>query len=628
MSAEPIPLELLAPARDADTAVAAITHGADAVYIGGPAFGARAAAGNSPDALRRVVEAARPYGVKVYVTLNTILYDDELDDAARLVADLYDIGVDAIIVQDMALLEMDIPPIELHASTQTDARTPEKVAMLARAGFAQIVLPREFSLDDIRRAAAAAPGARMEVFVHGALCVSYSGDCQAGFVTAGRSANRGECPQICRLEYRLEDADGHELPVAGSGRATRHWLSLADMNRLSSLANLAEAGARSFKIEGRLKSPAYVKEVTAAYSAALDRLVAGSEGRYRRASYGRSRPTFVPDVRAVFNRGFTSYFLCRTDDRVSSTLTPKFTGLRVGTYLGGHGAVIRVDSDTELHAGDGLGWYGADGRFRGFRVNRAEPGRVFPAPGSDLPDRPGTVLYRNLDSARDSRLSRSDTAVRRIALHLRLTRPEPGTVTLHADDERGISAQASAALPGTDVAKSPQQQYRRDIFARLGDTPYHLAGYSDEAGDAFVPAKVLSTLRRDVVGALDAAWDARPRDRRRPSALGANDLAGLVTDYHDNVSNRLSERFYRTHGAEVRGHALEVELPDGELRVMTTRYCLRREQGECMRDRASGHRWPDGDLYLSAPIGRLRVHFDCANCRMQIFAKPKNRPIC
>ena len=623
MSTDHISLELLAPARDADTALAAIAHGADAVYIGGPAFGARAAATNTLDDLRRVVDAARPYGVKVYVTLNTIIYDRELDRVAALVADLYNIGIDALIVQDMALLGMDIPPIELHASTQADARTPAKVAMLARAGFAQIVLPREFSLEQIREAAAAAPDARMEVFVHGALCVSYSGDCQAGFAVTGRSANRGECPQLCRLEYRLEDSAGHPL-TPSSGGSTRHWLSLADMNRLPWLAALADAGVRSFKIEGRLKGINYVKEVTAAYSAALDRLVEESGGRYCRASFGRSRLNFTPDVGAVFNRGFTPYFLLRTDDRVSSTLTPKFTGQHVATYRGRREGALCVDAKAELHAGDGLGWFGTDGRFRGFRVNRIVPGLVYPAPGSDVPRTPGTSLYRNLDAVRESMLSRSDTAERRIDLRLRLT-ADGDTVELHASDERGMTACVSAPVTPDRIARSPQADYRRDIFGRLGDTPYRLVDYTDEAVDIFIPAKELTDLRRRAVAALDAAWADRPRPSRRPSALPPDALEAYATTYHDNVANRLAEQFYTSHGATVGARALEVEPQRGELRVMTTRYCLRREHGECLRDPASARRWPAGDLYLSARFGRLRLHFDCPSCQMHIFTAPLDK---
>lgn len=621
MAAESVSLELLAPARDADTALAAITHGADAVYMGGPAFGARSAAGNSIADIRRVVEAAAPFGVKVYVTLNTILYDDELEPARRLVHELYDAGVDALIVQDMALLEMDIPPIELHASTQCDTRTPEKAAMLARAGFSQIVLPREFSLRQIAEAAKAAPEAAMEVFVHGALCVSYSGDCQAGFVTAGRSANRGCCPQICRLEFRLTDAAGKTVAPPDGDRATRHWLSLADMNRLASLAELAEAGARSFKIEGRLKNASYVKQVTAAYSAALDRLVAESGGRYRRSSSGRSTAQFVPDLSACFNRGFTPYFLHEgTDEKVSSTLTPKWTGPRVATFVRRQGAALRIRTDAAIAAGDGLGWFGPDGRFRGFRVNRAEADMIFPAPKSDIPDRAGTPLYRNLDTAVESALSRPDSASRTIAVDAVLSAGADGHITLRLTDSRGIEATATTEGTFTDTARNDQTAYRRDIFGRLGGTPYSLDSYRDEAPQTFIPAKELATLRRDAIAALDRQWAGRPRsEKRRTGALAPDEFAGQQLSYHDNVSNRLSERFYLSHGATMGQHALESEPRKGQLRVMTTRYCLRREQGACLRKPDEARRLPDGDLFLEAPVGRLRLHCDCTNCQMHIF---------
>lgn len=619
MEPDAIALELLAPARDADTAIAAIMHGADAVYIGGPAFGARAAAGNSLDDIKRAVEAAHPYGVKVYVTLNTILYDNELDEARRLVGQLYDIGVDALIVQDMALLEMDLAPIELHASTQTDARTPDKVRMLSQAGFAQIVLPREFSLDEIRAAAEAAPESRMEVFVHGALCVSYSGDCHAGYAITGRSANRGECPQICRLEYTLEDRDGHRLTGADGKKVPRHWLSLADMNRLDYLAELADAGARSFKIEGRLKGPSYVKQVTAAYSRALDRLVERSEGRYRRASYGRCHHNFTPDVAAAFNRGFTPYFLHPGDTRVSMIQTPKYVGVSVGTAMCVRKGIIEFRGDAAIHPGDGLGWFDRDGRLHGFRVNRAEPGRIYPAPGSDLPDRPDTPLYRNRDAALENRLSRSDSAERRISLAGEISIDNTGHAVLTLSDERGCRGTAVSEREYRDAASTPPHDYRRNLLSRLGNTIYRLDSLDDRAGDIFIPASELSELRRRAIEILESQWGARPRPMRRACHLPADALSGVVTTYHDNVSNRLSRQFYTGHGATVGEDALEASPRAGEKRVMTTRYCLRREAGECMRRECPARRWPAGDLYLRAQFGRLRLHFDCARCRMEVY---------
>lgn len=613
-------LELLAPARDAATAMAAIAHGADAVYMGGPAFGARSAAGNSIDDIKSVIEYAHRFGVRVYITLNTIIYEHELDAARSLVTELYAAGVDALIVQDMALTEMDIPPVDLHASTQCDARTPEKVAALAAAGFSQIVLPREFSIEEIRRAAQAAAGADIEVFVHGALCVSYSGDCQAGFAMMGRSANRGECPQICRLEFRLTDAQGRTVTPPDEGRAQRHWLSLADMNRLAYLAELADAGVNSFKIEGRLKSISYVKQVTAAYSAALDRLVEANPDKYRRASYGRSRVSFTPDLSASFNRGFTGYFLKSARESVSSTLTPKWTGPAIGRMTARKGNVLEIDSKAEIHAGDGMGWFDGIGKFHGFRVNRAEPGRLYVTSQSDAPTR-AALLYRNLDTVREHELARTDTGVRTISVKARLTVAD-GNLTLELTDERGAHASACVKGPFTDMAQNPQTEYRRDIIAKLGGTIYRLTEYTDEAGALFLPAKTMTSLRREAVAALDAAY-VYHRRRRKTSELKADAFAGKALDYHDNVANSLSRRFYTSHGAEVSAPAMEVKRPAGDVRVMTTKYCLRREQGACLRIAAQACRMPAGDLYLEAPAGRLRLHCDCDNCQMKIYLTSK-----
>lgn len=345
-------LELLAPARDAATAKVAIDCGADAVYIGAGHHGARAAAGNSIDDIRDVCEYAHRFGVRIYVTLNTLVYDNEIDDVRQLVLDLYGAGVDALIVQDMSLMKMDIPPIELHASTQCDVRTPEKARFMEAVGMSQIVLPREFTLDEIRavRAVTTVP---LEVFVHGALCVSYSGDCRASFVNGGRSANRGECAQMCRLPYDVFDGDGHRVDV------DPYVLSLRDMNRLADLADLVEAGASSFKIEGRLKSAEYVCNVVLAYSSALNRIVETNPERYRRASFGRVDTDFVPDVSKTFNRGFTNYFL-RGEQPAPASLasmrTPKHVGRRVGRVVRADARSITLNADAELANGDGLGF--------------------------------------------------------------------------------------------------------------------------------------------------------------------------------------------------------------------------------------------------------------------------------
>ena len=611
-------LELLAPARDAATAIAAIRHGADAVYIGAPAFGARAAASNSLDDIARVVEEARPFGVRVYVTLNTIIYENELDDAGRLVEELWRIGVDALIVQDMALLEMDLPPIDLHASTQTDARSADKIKWLSRAGFSQIVVPREFSLREIKETAEAAGDARIEVFVHGALCVSFSGDCHAGALLAGRSANRGECPQVCRLKFTLVDGHGKPVMPPDGGSPSRHWLSLADLNRLDYLRELVEAGASSFKIEGRLKSVDYVKNVTSAYSEALDEIVEESAGRFRRASYGSVSRTFAPDVARSFNRGFTPYFLAPQQNiNISSWLTPKWVGRPIGKLIQNKGNFLKIRNTEPINNGDGIGYFTPDGTFAGFRVNRAENGRIYPAPGSNLPEEAGTVLYRNSDASWQGVMGRDDTARRTIAVDFTLRSLDDGRIAIDAVDERGCSVTVASREPFGDIARTDQKEPRKAIFERLGDTIYKLRSLDDRAGNAFIPSKALTALRREATAALDSAWKIRrSRPQRRPSQLSADEFQGHALTYHDNVANSLAEKFYAGHGAEVAEKAVEVDPPKGPTRIMTTRYCLRRELGCCLKTE-SGSRLP-GELYLDAPLGRLKLDFDCKNCNMKI----------
>lgn len=612
-------LELLAPARNSATAIAAINHGADAVYIGAPAFGARAAAANSLEDISEVVSYAHRFGVKVYVTLNTIIYEDELEAVRNLAGQLWRIGVDALIVQDMGILELDIPPIDLHASTQTDARPIEKIRRLARSGFSQVVLPREFSLLEISEASKAIPDTRIEVFVHGALCVSYSGDCQAGAVLTGRSANRGECPQICRLEFTLTNKDGHPVTPPDGGSPTRHWLSLADLNRLDYLADLIEAGASSFKIEGRLKSADYVKNVTAAYSKALDKIIEMSDGKHRRQSFGSVETSFTPDVSQAFNRGFTPYFLksANHDTGITSWNTPKWIGRPVGEVVGVKGNSLKIRIREQINNGDGLGFFNSDGRFTGFRVNRAEGNLIFPAPGADVPTVHGTKLYRNADVGWDAKMARADSAVRTISVDMTLRRLPDGRIALDASDERGCSISVTSAERFNDVARSPQGEQRHSLIERLGDTIYRLKSLNDLCGDIFIPAKALAALRRQAVDALDSNRRMRfRRTLRRPSTLDPDSMKGLVSDYHDNISNPLAEHFYRSHGAETGARAVEIEKPKGAIRIMTTRYCLRRELGCCLKT-PQGDKLPR-ELFLDAPIGRLRLSFDCPSCTMQV----------
>ena len=606
------PLELLAPARDAGIGRTAVLAGADAVYIGAPAFGARAAAGNSVEDIAGLCAFAHQYGARVYVTMNTILFDNELDDARALVWQLYAAGVDALIVQDMAYLEMDLPSIALHASTQCDIRTPAKARMLAEAGFSQLVLPREFSLEEITAARQAA-GVPVEVFVHGALCVSYSGDCQAGAVAMGRSANRGVCPQMCRLPYELVDARGQQVAPK------RHYLSLRDLNQSQNLEALADAGASSFKIEGRLKDARYVTNVVAAYSRRLDEIIARNPEKYHRAAWGKSDYGFEPDPDRTFNRGYTSYFLRRPHSglKMASLDTPKWAGRPVGKVTGAYDAkrgCFRARLTDELANGDGLGFFDTDRHFVGFRLNRVAGDLLFPAqPQPEL--RPGTTLYRNNDKAFFDKLERP--CERRITVYFELWEVDEQYFAIRATDERGASAVCNIECERQE-ARSEQTEQRLRTLGRLGDTIYSLGRVDDRLGLRFVAASVLTNARREVLEML--GHDAAARyayDRRRPDRLAPDAFASVgPLDYHWNVANRLARKFYEAHGATVSAPAIEVKQPEGDVTVMTTRYCIRRELGACLREK-DAKRLPS-PLFLRNESGLYRLDFDCARCGMKV----------
>lgn len=604
-------IELLAPARTADIAIEAIRHGADAVYIGGPSHGARSAAANSVADLQRVVDFAHQFRARVYVTLNTLVYDNEIAQVESLVESLYRIGVDALIVQDLGLLRMKIPPIALHASTQTDIRTPEKARFLAAAGFSQLVLPRELTLAETREIARAVPGTALEAFVHGALCVSYSGDCQAGFVTQGRSANRGECPQICRHKFTLEDASGRAIIT------DRHLLSLRDLNRSSMIAEMMDAGISSFKIEGRLKDAAYVKETVGAYRRIIDEAIAAAPARYERSSIGVSELSFSPDLSESFNRGYTTFFTrdSRPAGKMASVLTPKFTGVPIGRVIASTPRFISANLNCQIANGDGLGYLGADGQFCGFRVNRVEGNRLFTAEPRKIPV--GTELFRNHNRLRQEKLA-SSTATRTIPVAMTL-RPVPAGIALDAETIYGQSVTATLPVP-VEKARSPQAEAHRAALSKTGDTVFSCTEITDNCNELFIPLSRLTALRRDVLQLLSRAIKATHSfDYRQPEDKEAKWPGSTALTYHDNVANHLAAEFYDNHGAEVSEKALEVEMPsDKELRVMTTRYCLRREYGRCLRT-PQGSLWPR-ELYLRDESNRFALEFDCSNCRMHLLA--------
>lgn len=607
------PLQLLAPARDYATGIEAILHGADAVYIGPEAFGARQRAGNSIEDIRRLVEFAHPYGVRIYATVNTIIYDHELEDVCRMAWDLYHAGVDALIVQDMAFFELELPPIALHASTQCDTRTAEKARFLADCGVTQIVLPRELSVDEISDIAKAVWPVRIEAFVHGALCVSYSGDCRASWAVTGRSANRGECAQMCRLPYDLIDGDGKKV-----GR-TAHYLSLRDMNRMDYLADMAEAGVSSFKIEGRLKDVSYVKNVVTAYRRALDRLIARYPDRYCRASRGESKVAFEPQLQKVFSRGFTPYFITgERPGQMASMITPKAVGEEIGRVKTCRGKSIECRLKAQVNNGDGIIYVTPDGSTGGFRVNRAESGRLLLNQSADIPA--GSVLYRNYDKQFADVLN-GVTAERRINCTLRLYLAGDGMVCL--DGTIGGETVTVTTHVELQPADKPDGGRRAENLKRLGDSIFEASGVTDEVGEMFIPASVISGLRRDLCRMMHV-WLMSCYKREEPGKKKCDATWQHVPDFHDNISNRLSASLYRRATGYEGEMPMAVECREGRqnvegLEVMCTRYCLRRELGACLRT-------PEG-VKLKEPL-TLRgagfsygLKFDCANCKMRVFLK-------
>lgn len=607
------PLELLAPARNAEIAIAAFQAGADAVYIGPDSHGARRAAANSVADIARVAEFAHQFGAKVYATVNTLVYEEEISDVEQLIHRLWSAGVDALIVQDMGILRMNIPPIDLHASTQCDIRTPEKARFLAEAGFSRLVLPRELSLEEIASIRAAVPkDIELEAFIHGALCVSYSGDCRASYMAGGRSANRGECAQICRLPYNLEDKDGNIL------LKSKHLLSLRDLNRSASLADMAEAGVMSFKIEGRLKEEAYVRNVTAWYSKLLDRIVEQSDGKYRRLSFGNSRPGFNPRPEKAFNRGFTPYFLSGSAPKggMASMDSPKAVGEKIGTVTGAGKGFITASLSAELANGDGLGYFDCSGLFTGFRLNRIDGDRLYPASPLNIPA--GTILYRNRDKAWDDAIESAKTE-RTLRVEMSLRHLPDGRIALDLADERGCEITVTSSDCYTDTAVTPQEEPRRKILNKLGGTIYRAGRIVDLCEPLFIPASALASLRRQGIEALDCAARITYRQTLRRKENRGAIYPTKILSYRDNVANSLAREFYRSHGVEAIRDAVEVTRPEGETLVMQTRYCLRRELGACLLTPQAG-KLPSGPLYLVSPTGlRLRIEFDCNRCGMNLY---------
>jgi 23S rRNA 5-hydroxycytidine C2501 synthase len=602
---QPGALELLAPARDLACVRAAIDCGADAVYLGAPRFGAREAAGNLLADIRAAAAYAHRYWARLYVALNTLLTDTELPEAERLAWELAEAGADALIVQDVGLLECALPPLPLIASTQMHNHTPARVAFLANVGFHRAILARELDLAAIRSIREAAPAIELECFIHGALCVSYSGQCALSYALGGRSGNRGQCAQPCRKPYRLLDA--RSRPVG----EWSHWLSLRDLNLTAHLGELVDAGVTSFKIEGRLKDRAYVANAVAHYRRELDAVIRARG--LRQSAAGLSSAGFVPDPAKTFNRGFTTYFLHGRNGKVASTATPKIVGEDLGPAAQVAGDRITLSRPVSVRAGDGLCFF-AQGELLGTRVNTVEGARLQVQDPSKI--RPGTILYRNYDHAFVTGIDRARME-RRVAVQFTLRRTGSG-VSLTVLDENGIEVNRALTGQFESARQAGALETIRKQLGKTGGTHYACRGVSVEADPPpFLPLSALNALRRDALDALTVA-----REDRRPRPTGGAVRADQPSyperelSCFGNVLNTRAAAFYRRHGVTRIEPAAETGLDLRGRKVMTTRYCIKHQLDLCGTESAG----PDEPWYLVDDRGqRLRLVFDCPRCGMDIY---------
>jgi putative protease len=610
-------LELLAPAKNADFGIEAINHGADAVYIGGPAFGARAKAPNTIADIARLVKHAHRYHAEVFVALNTIFHDNELEGARELVHQLYDAEVDALIVQDMGLLEMDLPPIQLHASTQTDIRTVEKAAFLDQVGFSQIVLARELDLNTIKKIADAT-SCNLEFFIHGALCVAFSGQCFISHAHTGRSANRGECSQECRLPFTLEDQKGR---IIGKDK---HFLSMKDNDQSTNLRALIEAGVSSFKIEGRYKDLPYVKNATAHYRELIDEIL-NDMPELAKSSSGHATYTFTPQPEKTFNRSATDYFVNGRQADIGAFDTPKFSGEALGKVTKVGNNYFEVETNIELHDGDGVCFFDVHKELVGLRVNTVEGKRLYP---NEMPAdiRRNTIVYRNRDHA-FMRLLEKDSAQRKIAVDMNFYETSNG-FALTVTDENGFSATATC-----EAEKQSAQNLEkagtslRENLSKLGGTDFTSQQIQISTAQTwFIPASIINNLRRDAIEQLQQTRDLgyqRPprREAVQPPAIFPED----TLSYLANVYNKKARQFYEKHGVKMIAAAYEANKELDEVPLMITKHCLRFSHGLCPKE-AKGVIGVQGTV-TAEPMtlingnDRYTLKFDCKPCEMHVMGK-------
>jgi len=604
-----IKLELLAPARDLESGRLAILAGADAVYIGGPSFGARSAASNSWKDVADLVEFAHKYYVKVYLTLNTIFFNEETTAVHDAIWQAYEIGVDAIIIQDMGILEMDLPPIPIHASTQTNNYNLNQIKFLEKAGFSRIILARELSLSEITEIRNKTQ-VELEFFVHGSLCVSFSGQCYFSEALSGRSANRGRCQQVCRLPFSLVDGAGVELAK------DQYLLSPKDLNLINSLGELSEAGITSFKIEGRLKDPVYVTNVVAKYRVELDKIINSSAGRFERASSGETVTNFVPDLAKTFNRGYTDYFLHGRQPDIVTPENQKSLGKYIGKVKRVDHRYFTLDAPFKLSNGDGLCWFNSRGQLNGTNVNLISDGKIYP--NKWIPLKPGTLIYCNQDQAFEKAVVSG--ALRSILFDIEVKEVDAGWLII-AIDENSNKVELNIVADKTIAEKADQAKENwRQQLNKTGDTIFRVGEIKfNWSQPCFVPISILNNWRRQLIDLLLASrLENYPREISKLK-LTSHPYPIKELDYSYNISNDLAKDFYARHKSLVKEEALEITNKTSSKKLMTTKHCLRYAMHACPRRSKKGANLLKDPLSLVYNGKKYPLKFDCDNCVMEIY---------
>jgi putative protease len=606
-------VEILAPAKNLVQGMAAINAGADAVYIGAPQFGARSNATNSIEDIEALVEYAHLFKVQVFVVVNTILYDHELEDCKKLIHELYAIGVDALIVQDMAVLEMDLPPIVIHASTQANNRDPKHVKFLADAGMKRVVLARELNLDQIKDIHQATD-VELEFFVSGALCVSFSGNCYMSIANGERSANRGSCAQNCRLPYNLVDGTGKTL-ISNS-----HLLSIKDLDLSDQLPNLIEAGVTSFKIEGRLKDMVYVKNNTSYLRKKLDAFLANNDS-YQKASSGRTFFNFDPEMDRSFNRGYTDYFVNKRTDKIGSWESPKSQGQYIGKLIETKANGYIIENYEKLNNGDGLYFINENNEPDGMQINIIINDIVVPNTFKNIA--PGTVIYRNSDAEFIRLVERDDSAIRKIGVKLTFTETNDGFMLLVVDEDGHQSISSFESVK--ELAKNTESTTPNIIknLSKAGNTPFIVDDVKVEfSQNWFLPISKINEVRRVV---LEQLIDIRIKEYHREEfQIQKTDHPYPVSqlDFTYNVSNHMARTFYKRHGVTEMEKAFELQWDPGKSRVMVTKYCVKYELGKCARFQKDtmGEKVVE-PLTLTHGENAYKLKFNCKPCEMEIWEK-------